>query len=67
MRTLMAATPFAACGIGGISFSDEKFLAGKTGTILIFVVGLCDGRQNQLDGCAQLRRSQQFAQNAERR
>src|SRR5262249_35813488 len=67
MRTLMAGTPFAARGIGGVSFSDEKFLASKTGTIVLLVVRLCNRRPNQLDGRAQLRCSQQFAQNAERR
>src|SRR4029077_15928285 len=38
-----------------ITFNDEKFLARETGTILVFVVGLCRGRPNQLDWRTQLR------------
>ena len=37
-----------------VSFLDEKFLARETGTILVFVVGLCRGRPNQLDWRTQL-------------
>src|SRR6267143_1993274 len=32
-----------------LRYPDEKFLARETGTILVFVVGLCRGRPNQLD------------------
>ena len=32
----------------------EILLARETGTILVFVVGLCRGRPDELDGCAQL-------------
>jgi hypothetical protein len=36
------------------TLAHEKFLARETGTILIFVVGLCRGRPNQLDWRTQL-------------
>ena len=32
----------------------EILLARETGTILVFVVGLCRGTPDELDGCAQL-------------
>ena len=50
-----------------LRYPHEKFLARKTGTILVFVVRFCCGRPNQLDRRAQLRCSQQSAQNAEGR
>jgi len=46
-------------------YMHEEFLAGETGTVLIFVVGLCRGGPNQLDWCAQLHSAQQSAQNGE--
>jgi hypothetical protein len=47
--------------------AHEEFLARETGTIVVFMVGLCRGGPNQLDWCAQLRRAQQSAQNGEER
>jgi len=44
--------------VGWISFLGEKFLARETGTIVVFVVGLCRRGTNQLDRCAQLHRAQ---------
>jgi hypothetical protein len=40
--------------IRAVLVTYEKFLARETGTILVFVVGLCRGRPNQLDWRAQL-------------
>ncbi len=55
--------PFEAC----VTIACETFLAGETGTVVVFVVRLCCGRPNQLDWCAQLRSAQQSAQNGEER
>jgi hypothetical protein len=48
-----------------LRYTHEEFLARETGTVVVFVVGLCRGGPNQLDWCAQLRSAQQSAQNGE--
>jgi hypothetical protein len=45
---------FAAHKLIGLVSAYEKFLARETGTILVFVVGLCRGRPNKLDWRTQL-------------
>src|SRR5436190_1107012 len=50
-----------------LRYPNEKFLARETGTIVVFMVGLCRGGPDQLDWCAQLRCAQQSAQNGEER
>ena len=50
-----------------LRYPDEEFLARETGTIVVFMVGLCRGGPDQLDWCAQLHRAQQSAQNGEER
>jgi len=35
----------------------EKFLAGETGALLLFVVGFCRGGPDKLDGRPQLHRA----------
>jgi hypothetical protein len=37
-----------------LRYPHEKILARETGTILVFMVGLCRGRPNQLDWRTQL-------------
>jgi hypothetical protein len=41
-----------------LGYQHEKFLARETGTIVVFVVGLCRRGTNQLDWRAQLHRAQ---------
>jgi len=43
-------------------FNHEKFLAGKTRTVLLLVVRLYDRGQDQLDGRSKLHCAKQFAQ-----
>jgi hypothetical protein len=45
---------FAPNKLIGLVSACEKFLARETGTIHVFVVGLCRGRPNQLDWRTQL-------------
>src|SRR5205823_15093997 len=58
---------FAPHKLIGLVSAYEKFLARETGAILIFVVGLCRGRPNQLDRRTQLLCAKQSSSNAERR
>ena len=60
-----AASPQAGKPV--LRYPHEKFLARETGTILVFVVGLCRGRPNQLDWRTQLLCQKQSSQDAEGR
>jgi len=50
-----------------LRYPHEKFLARETGTIVVFVVGLCRRRADQLDWRTQLFCSKQPSQNGEGR
>ena len=39
------------------TMGHEKFLAGETGALLLFVVGFCRGGPDELDGRPQLHRA----------
>ena len=54
-------------GMPVLRYPHEKFLARETGTIVVFVVGLCRRRADQLDWRTQLFCSKQPSQNGEGR